>query len=167
MAKLPVRTAAGERRRTPVEGEPLGTRWDPFRQVAPFLTGDDESARFRPDFKIENIEGGFLFKADLPGIKENEIDIAVSGNRLTISGHIYDSRECSFAGFTSAFTLPEGSGGNRKIHAALDRGVLTVLWSNRLEHAPEAATPPGDDPLARWESEGGISEEITAVRPGS
>jgi len=167
MAKLPVRTAAGERRRTPVEGEPLGTRWDPFRQVAPFLTGDDESARFKPDFKIENIEGGFLFRAELPGIKENEIDIAVSGNRLTISGHIYDSRDCAFASFTSAFTLPEASGGNRKIHAALDRGVLTVLWSKRPEHAPETTPRPGDDPLARWESEGGISEEPSAVRPGS
>ena len=167
MAKLPVRTAAGERRLTPVEGEPLGTRWDPFRQVAPFLTGDDESARFKPDFKIENIEGGFLFKADLPGIKENEIDIVLSGNRLTISGHIYDTRDCSFAGFTSAFTLPEGSDGNRKIHATLDGGVLTVLWSKRLERAPESATLSGDDPLARWESEGGISEDISAVRPGS
>ena len=167
MAKLPVRTAGGARRRTPVEGEPLGTRWDPFRQVVPFLTEDDESARFKPDFKIESTEGGFLFKADLPGIKENEIDIAVSGNRLTISGHIYDSRDCSYAGFTSAFTLPEGADGDRKIHAALDRGVLTVLWSKRREHAPETAILPGDDPLVRWESEGGISEEITAVRPGS
>ena len=167
MAKLPVRTAAGERRRTPVEGEPLGTRWDPFRQVAPFLTGDDESARFKPDFKIEKTDGGFLFMADLPGIKENEIDIAVSGDRLTISGHIYDSRDCSYAGFTSAFTLPEGTDGNRKIHAALDRGMLTVLWSKRLEHARETAILPGDDPLARWESEGGISEEPSAVRPGS
>jgi HSP20 family protein len=166
MAKLPVRTA-GERRLTPVEGEPLGTRWDPFRQVAPFLTGDDESARFKPDFKIERTEGGFLFKADLPGIKENEIDIAVSGNRLTISGHIYDSRACSFAGFTSAFTLPVGTDGSKRIHAALDRGVLTVLWSKRLEQAPGTATLSGDDPLARWESEGGISEEISAVQPGS
>ena len=48
-----------------------------------------------------------------------------------------------------------------------NRGVLTVLWSKRLVEAPETATLPGDDPLARWESEGGISEEITAVRLGS
>jgi hypothetical protein len=48
-----------------------------------------------------------------------------------------------------------------------NRGVLTVLWSKRREHAPETATLPGDDPLARWESEGGISEETSAVRPGS
>ena len=78
------------------------------------MTGDDESARFKPDFKIEKTEGGFLFKADFPGIKENEIDIAVSGNRLTISGHIYDSRDCSFAGFTSAFTLPEGTAATQR-----------------------------------------------------
>ena len=114
MAKLPVRTTGGERRRTPVEGEPLGMRADPFRQVAPFSTGDDEPARFKPDFQIEKTEDSFVFKADLPGIKENEVDIAVTGNRLTISGHIYDSRACSYAGFTRAFTLPEGNDGNRQ-----------------------------------------------------
>ena len=108
-------------------------RWDPFRQVAPFLTGDEEPSRFMPDFQIEKTEDGFFFKADLAGIKENEVDIAVTGNRLTISGHIYNPRECSYAGFTRAFTLPEESDGNKQIRAALDGGVLTVGWSKGLD----------------------------------
>ena len=65
-------------------------RWDPFREAALFLTGVEESTRFTPDFEIEETDDGFFFKADLLGIKENEVDIAVTGNRLTISGHIYD-----------------------------------------------------------------------------
>jgi len=63
-------------------------RWDPFRDAAPFLTGDEEPTRFMPDFQIEETDDGFVFRADLLGIKENEVDIAVTGDRLTISGHI-------------------------------------------------------------------------------
>ena len=87
-----------------------------------------------------------MFKANLLGIKDNEVDIAVAGDRLTISGHLYDPRACSYSGFTRAFTLPEGSSGDKQIRAALDAGVLTVTFS----------TAPGDDPLERWESEGGV-----------
>ena len=158
MANLPVRTTGG-RLRTPVDGQPLRMRADPFRPVAPWSTGDHEPARFKPDFQIETTEDGFVFKADLAGIKENEVDIAVTGNRLTISGHIYDARAGSFAGFTRVFTLPEGNDSNDEVRAALDRGVLTVRWSTRLEHAPEAASPPGDEALARWESEGGTTRD--------
>ena len=133
-------------------------RWDPFHEVVPFLTGDEEPPRFMPDFQIENTEDGFVFKAALPGIKENEVDIAVTGNRLTISGHIYDARQQSYAGFTRAFTLPETRDPNRQIRAALDGGVLTVLLSSGPERTLEASAPaPGDDPLERWESEGGVA----------
>src|SRR6185295_19837030 len=102
MATVPVRRTSGDRRTggdrrgTPPSGEPLGIRLDPFREVAPFLIGDEESTRFMPDFLIEKTEEGFVFKADLLGIKENEVDISVTGNRLTISGHIYDPRACSY-----------------------------------------------------------------------
>jgi len=152
------RRTGGERRGTPPGGEPLGKRRDPFREVAPFLAGDEEPTRFMPDFQIEKTEDGFVFKADLLGIKANEVDIAVTGNRLTINGHIYDPRACSYAGFTRAFTLPEGSEGNKQIRAALDGGMLTVMLSKGLERAPEAPdapTLPCDDPVERWESEGG------------
>jgi HSP20 family protein len=159
MANLPVRTSGGGRRRTPVDGEPLRMRADPYRPVAPWSAGDHEPTRFKPDFKIETTDDGFVFKADLAGIKENEVDIAVTGNRLTISGHIYDARAGSFAGFTRVFTVPEGNDSNDAVRAALDRGVLTVRWSKRLEQAPEVAGLPGDDALARWESEGGTTRD--------
>ena len=120
-------------------------RADPFGLGAPSLTGD-EPPRFVPDFQLEKTEDSFVFKANLLGIKDNEVDIAVAGDRLTISGHLYDPRACSYSGFTRAFTLPEGSSGDKQIRAALDGGVLTVTFS----------TAPGDDPLERWESEGGV-----------
>jgi HSP20 family protein len=155
MANVPVRKIGGDRRETPPAREPLSMRWDPFHQVVPFLTGDEEPTRFTPDFQIDKTEDGFVFRADLFGIKENELDIAVTGNRLTIRGHIYDARERSYAAFTRAFTLPEGSDPNRKIRAALDGGVLTVMLSEGLTRVQEAPALPCDDPLERWESEGG------------
>ena len=122
-------------------------RADPLRQGAPFPTGDEEPTRFTPDFQIEQTEDSFVFRAALLGIKDNEVDIAVSGDRLTISGHLYDPRACSYAGFTRAFTLPEAHDRDKQIRAALDEGVLTVTFS----------AVPGDDALERWESEGGVA----------
>ena len=167
MANLPVRTTGGGRRRTPVEGEPLRMRADPFRPVTPWSTGDQEPARFKPEFQIETTDDGFVFTADLAGIKENEVDIAVTGNRLTISGHIYDARSGSFAGFTRVFKVPEGNDGGERVRAALDRGVLTVRWSKRLEPGGlDAASQAGDEALARWESEGGTTRDgLAEPRP--
>ena len=120
-------------------------RADPFGLGAASPTGD-EKPRFMPDFQLEKTDDSFVFKANLLGIKDNEVDIAVAGDRLTISGHLYDPRACVYSGFKRAFTLPEGSSGDRQIRAALDDGVLTVTFS----------TAPGDDSLDRWESEGGV-----------
>ena len=121
-------------------------RADPFGLGAP-LPARDEPPRFVPDFQLEKTDDSFVFKANLLGIKDNEVDIAVAGDRLTISGHLYDPRACSYSGFTRAFTLPEASSGDRQIRAALDDGVLTVTFS----------AAPGDDSLGRWEWEGGVA----------
>jgi HSP20 family protein len=109
-------------------------RSDPLREVDPLPTGDvAPPLRFMPDFQIEKTEDSFVFKAELLGIKENEVDIAVTGDRLTISGHIYDPLARHYAGFTRAFTLPEGSNGDKNVRAALDGGVLTVTFSTGPE----------------------------------
>ena len=120
--------------------------WDPFRQMAPFLTGEDQSARFVPDFEIKETPEGFVFKADVPGIQEKDLEITMTGNRLTISGKretqkeegndIFYARECAYGTFTRAFTLPEGTEGNNKIHAELNQGVLTLFLPKRPEQQP-------------------------------
>ena len=155
MANLPVRRNGGARRPT-APAPPLRMRQDPLHPVAPFLN-DDGSTRFMPDCQIEESEDGFVFTVDLAGIKENEVDIAVTGNRLTISGHIYNPGECSFAGFTRALTLPEQSDGNTQFRAVLEGGLLTVAWSGARASASETTNLPGDDSLERWESDGGLS----------
>jgi HSP20 family protein len=120
-------------------------RWDPFRQMAPFLTGEEQPVRFTPDFEVKETKDGFVFKADVPGIKEKDIEISMTGNRLTISGEreaddevnadIYYARECSYGGFTRAFTLPEGID-DKHIRAELNQGVLMLLLPKKPEQQP-------------------------------
>ena len=82
-----VRRNGGEQPRSPTEGEAIHwVHWDPFRQMAPFLTGEEHPAHYTPDFEIKETKDGFVFKADVPGIQEKDLEITMTGNRLTISG---------------------------------------------------------------------------------
>lgn len=148
MTFLNVRRNGGDLARIPNEREPLHwTHWDPFRQMAPFMTGEDPPARFSPDFEIKETKDGFLFKADVPGIKEKDLEVTMTGNRLTISGKreatkeenndSYYARECSYGSFIRAFTLPEGTDGNNHIRADLNQGVLTLFLPKRPELQPK------------------------------
>ena len=70
----------------------------------------------------------------------------MTGNRLTISGKreaekeessdTYFARECSYGGFTRAFTLPEGTDSSNEIRADLNQGVLTLFLPKRPELQP-------------------------------
>jgi len=114
--------------------------------MAPFLTGEEQPGRLTPTFEVRETKEGFVFKADVPGIKEKDLEITMTGNRLTISGKreaekaentdIFYARECSYGGFTRAFTLPEGTDGNNQIRAELNQGVLTLFLPKRPEQQP-------------------------------
>jgi HSP20 family protein len=148
MTNLIVRRNGGELPGIPTEHERLHwAHWDPFRQMAPFLSAEDQPARYTPDFEVKETKDGFVFKADVPGFKEKDIEVTMTGNRLTISGKreaekeestdTYYARECSYGSFTRAFTLPEGTDGNDNIHAELAQGVLTLHLPKRPELQPK------------------------------
>jgi HSP20 family protein len=142
-----VRRTGGEQPRSPTEGEAIHwMHWDPFRQMAPFLTGEEHAAHYVPDFEVKESKDGFIFKADVPGILEKNLEITMTGNRLTISGtreaekaessDSYFVRECAYGSFTRAFTLPEGTDSNNEIRAELSQGVLTLFLPKRPELQP-------------------------------
>jgi HSP20 family protein len=148
MTNLTVRGTAGSLPRPSTEGENLRwVHWDPFREMAPSSTGEDFLARFAPAFEIKETKDGFVFKADLPGFKEKDIEITMTGNRLTVSGKreaekeettdTFYARECCYGAFTRAFTLPEGTDGNDNIRAELTSGVLTLHLPKRPELQPK------------------------------
>ena len=118
-------------------------RFDPFAEMSPW--GNGTSVQFNPDFEVKETSEGYLFRADVPGLKEKDIEISMTGNRLTISGHRdseqrqesdrYYLYERSYGSFARSFTLPDGVDTN-KVNAELREGVLTLLVPRRPDAQP-------------------------------
>ena len=114
---------------------PIRDFMEPFRQLALAPFGDFRPLSFFPPFEIKENKEAFLFKADVPGVKESDLEISISGKQLTVTGKreeekeergdTYYSCERSYGSFTRSFTLPEGSD-VRHIGADLKAGVLTI-----------------------------------------
>ena len=120
---------------------------DPFRELMPRLWRAEEAGvPYAPSFDVKETKDAFVFKADLPGLREEDLDINVTGNRLTVSGkreaeqveesETFYCSERSYGAFTRAFTLPEGTNADQ-IRAELKEGVLTVNVPRSAEAQPK------------------------------
>ena len=119
--------------------------WDPFQEMLPFVPTAEPGALFLPDFEVKENKDGYVFKADLPGVKESDLDISLTGNRLVVSGkrefekeeehETYFARERSYGTFTRTFTLPEGADVDNA-RADLKNGVLTLVVPKKTEMQP-------------------------------
>ena len=117
-------------------------RWDPFTEVAPSTW---RAGGFVPAFEVRETEDAFHFKADLPGVREQDLDVSVSANRVTISGRREAERteqadrwytsERSYGAFTRTFALPDGADVDHA-EAELKHGVLTLTVPKRAEAKP-------------------------------
>jgi HSP20 family protein len=84
-------------------------RWDPFAELGPSAAG-----AFVPAFDVKETKDAYMFTADLPGVKESDLELSLTGNRLTISGKrdeekkAQDERwyayERSYGSFSRTFT---------------------------------------------------------------
>jgi HSP20 family protein len=116
-------------------------RWDPFAELG---TGRGEMG-FAPSFEVKETKDGYQFRADLPGIREEDLDIALTGNRLTVSGKREEEKsdeddrfyayERGYGSFSRSFTLPEGVDVDHA-EANLSQGVLTVSVPKKPEVKP-------------------------------
>jgi HSP20 family protein len=124
---------------------------DPF-QVArellswdPFFGGRQQVSAFVPPFEVKETNDAFVLKADIPGVTESELDIAVHNSVLTVSGTRHaDERqegeafalyERQYGSFTRSFSLPDSADGER-VEAKLDAGVLTLTIAKRAQAKP-------------------------------
>jgi len=125
--------------------------WDPFAEMVPSVTGRELQA-FVPSFEVKETKDAYVFKADLPGVRDEDIDITVTGTRLTISGkreaetRTEDERfyayERSYGTFSRSFTLPEGVVTD-DVSAELKDGVLTIRVAKAPEHQPKKVSLKG------------------------
>lgn len=120
---------------------------DPFRmfsQMSPFF-GRDVGA-WNPGFDVRETDDALIFKADLPGIRNEDLDISLTGNQLTVSGKReheqeqdegrYHSYERSYGSFTRSFALPEYADLD-KIRSDLKDGELTLVVPKKPGTAPQ------------------------------
>ena len=118
--------------------------WDPFQEMTRFWPNEQEIG-FVPHFEVRETHDGFVFRADLPGVSEDDLEINLSGNRLTISGKReaeqrsetdrYYAYEVQYGSFTRSFTLPEGVDTDH-VKADLKSGVLTLHVPKKAEAQP-------------------------------
>lgn len=109
-------------------------RWDPFQEIRPIWTAEVEA--FAPAFDVKETKEALVFKADLPGIKEEDLEVSATGNRLSISGkreaekeekdETYYTYERNYGSFTRGFTLPEYAD-VAHVKAELKNGELTIV----------------------------------------
>ena len=124
--------------------------WDPFRlmenmfHLAPRYAAV-EAPGYLPSFDVKETKDSYVFTADLPGIKDEDLEISLTGNQLTITGkretveqkdtERYHVSERTYGRFTRAFTLPDGIS-SENVTANLKDGVLTLIVGKRPEVQP-------------------------------
>jgi HSP20 family protein len=101
--------------------------------------------RWLPAMDLAETENDFVLRADLPGLSEEDVNIELEDNVLTISGQRKSEHEerkegfhrveRGYGSFTRSLTLPEGVNAEA-IKAGFDRGVLEVHIPKPEERKP-------------------------------
>ncbi|KPK78878.1 MAG: hypothetical protein AMJ81_14660 [Phycisphaerae bacterium SM23_33] len=99
-----------------------------------------------PALDIVEHDDAVVVKADLPGLKTEDIDISVQNNVLTISGEKKESKEEKgesyyhverrFGSFHRDMTLPAGVDAD-KVQASYHDGVLTITLPKTEQAKPK------------------------------
>ena len=138
------------------------TRWDPLRDLATLQnrmnslfqdysrSGSGESdalasAAFNPPVDIFEDEHKVVLALEVPGLKQEDLNIEVENNTLSIRGERkfegeqkqdnYHRIERRYGSFYRAFTLPQTVNAE-SISANYDAGVLRVELEKRAESKP-------------------------------
>lgn len=105
-----------------------------FRDFGAMDTGLETSAWW-PAIECKKVNGSFVVKAEIPGLKKDEVKVELTENALVIEGERkhetkkeeegFFRTECFYGKFYRSIPLPEGYQAEG-IHADLANGVLEV-----------------------------------------
>lgn len=121
----------------------LGSHWDPFEELKTVSQQLSElidrpwwptsGNRFVPPADLEETDDAFLVEIELPGINRNDIDVELTGRRLTVRGErkerervgVLRRRTRRIGQFHYEVTLPDEVSGD-DIEAQFADGLLTI-----------------------------------------
>lgn len=127
-------------------------RWNPFAELQRMQdeaearwTGDRRQLAFQPLVDIYEEKDAIFVKAELPGVKAEDVQINCENSVLTLSGTRrldkeenrdgYHRIERTYGSFTRSFSLPSTVDPGA-IEASLDEGILTLRLPKRVEAQP-------------------------------
>lgn len=139
------------------------TRWDPFAEMADLRREMDHifgeffgrtpssmaatEAMWSPLVDIHETKDSFLLMAELPGVKQEDVEVSVEGDTLTLKGERkreaevkedqYHRIERSYGRFERSILLPSVVDPNR-VKATYRDGVLEVQLPKKEEAKPKA-----------------------------
>ena len=137
------------------------TRWDPFAELGELRTRfdrmfdgwlDGRERAWTPAIDVVREDGHLVVRADLPGIKPEEVKIEVEDDILTVSGEHTESkeekdssyvrRERRYGSFRRSMALPGGVDA-KKIEAKTHDGVVevTIPLPTEAKQEPVTITP--------------------------
>ena len=139
------------------------TRWDPFREVATLQNRMNSlfqdfsrtqggeldlptTAGFVPPVDIYEGEHTIVLKLEVPGIRQEDLDIRIENNTLTVRGERkfekeekeenFHRIERRYGTFFRAFTLPT-TVDSENVKANYDSGVLKLELNKKAEARPK------------------------------
>ena len=112
--------------------------WDPFNYERPAST-------FAPSFEVKETAEAFVVRADLPGVKDADLDVSVHNGVLSVSGsraaeqrqegdsfYVYERQ---FGSFSRSFALPDVAD-PEQVEARLEQGVLLLTIGKKVQAKP-------------------------------
>jgi HSP20 family protein len=132
--------------RRPSQPAALAERWDPARDLGELhqqmerimgeiLTGavPGNGAIWEPPVDIEETDDAWIVEAELPGAKQEDVNVEVHENELVVTGEIKEKERTGIlrrrtrrvGQFEYRVTLP-GEVDAERIDASLDHGVLRI-----------------------------------------
>lgn|SRR5215469_6998713 len=132
----------------------LITRIDPFRELANLFenfadgSGKDQlqAGTFVPPVDIYEDDHNVVLKLEVPGISEDNLDIQLENNTLTVKGERkfeteekeenFHRIERRYGSFVRTFRLPNIVD-TEKVDAHYDKGVLQITLAKKAEAKPK------------------------------
>src|SRR3954471_4602717 len=128
------------------------TRIDPFRELASFFenwapTGKDQlsAGSFVPPVDVYEDEQNLVLKLEIPGLNDEDINVSVENNTLTVQGERkfekeekeenFHRIERRYGSFVRTFKLPNTVDAE-KVEASYEKGILKITMAKRAEAKP-------------------------------
>jgi len=118
-----------------------------FNKPSSFLLSETMKANLLPRLNISETDNKYFIEAELPGVKQNDLELKLDNNILVIKGKTEESKESKernyfmreryYGSFQRSLTLPNNINENY-ITANFKDGILNIEITKKLENSTKS-----------------------------